>query len=104
MVTRFASHGKAALSMANTPSATQTAKSWFSSAMKSGSVKWFDVKKGYGFISPEDGSEDGMYYTQLNVLFILGLLKSTITNYLINIKIILSTAADGIVTGSQKTT
>ena len=25
---------------------------------KQGTVKWFDNKKGYGFITPEDGSKD----------------------------------------------
>lgn len=27
-------------------------------ATRTGTVKWFDVRKGYGFIQPEDGTDD----------------------------------------------
>ncbi|NOR65328.1 MAG: cold-shock protein [Candidatus Scalindua sp.] len=33
---------------------------------KKGTVKWFDVKKGFGFIEQEDGSEVFVHYSNIS--------------------------------------
>lgn len=35
------------------------------SNMKTGTVKWFDNKKGYGFIAGEDGKDIFVHYTAI---------------------------------------
>ena len=50
--------------------------------MLKGTVKWFDTKKGYGFIQPESGEKDiFVHITQLEKTGIRRLFDGQLVNY-----------------------
>ena len=50
------------------------------SDMKQGTVKWFDNKKGYGFITPEEGGKD--LFVHINNILMDGYKTSQLFLYL----------------------
>lgn len=50
--------------------------------MKQGSVKWFNCKKGYGFITPDEGGKDAfVHITQLEKIGVRRLMDGQRVGY-----------------------
>ena len=52
--------------------------------MSRGKVKWFDAKKGFGFITPDDGSEDlFVHFSNIQADGFKSLMEGQLVEYLI---------------------
>lgn len=53
--------------------------------MSKGKVKWFDAKKGFGFITPDDGGEDlFVHFSNIQADGFKSLLEGQLVEYLVD--------------------
>ena len=50
-----------------TPKIEREKKEMGNNGLTKGTVKWFDVRKGFGFISDEDGVDRYVHFTNINM-------------------------------------